>query len=76
MCLIPAVLCKASRVFTAGASNSTEKYVIQPRQVKNKVLIVGIEPNDLSRSILSYTPKLTFSIKMALHPYYIINLTT
>lgn len=76
MCLIPAELCKTSRVFPVGASNSTEKYVLQVGQVENRAVITGLEPNGLSRSVPSYTLVFIFSSKMASYLYYIMYFAT
>lgn len=40
MHLIPAGLCKASRVYPVKDSNSTEKYVVQRGQVENEIIIM------------------------------------
>lgn len=65
MHLIPAGLCKASRVYPVKDSNSTEKYVLQRGQVENGIIIMGLVPNGLSRFVPSSTLMFIFSSKMA-----------
>lgn len=76
MHLIPAGLCKASRVYPVKESNSTEKYVLQRGQVENGIIIMGLVPNGLSRFVPSSTLMFIFSSKMAsyLYIFYLIQI--
>lgn len=76
MHLIPDGLCKVSRAYPVKDSNSTEKYVLQRRQVENGITIMGFVSNNQIRSVLSSTPMFIFNSKMVsyLCVFYLIQI--